>query len=369
LNLKAEKQIEARAAFDIIRYANCWEDADIVLEALDVKAGKTYLSIASAGDNTLGIIASDPHAVVAVDVSQAQLSCLELRVSAFRYLSYEELIEFLGLHESSQRLVTYGLLRSTLSRDARQFWDENKASIDKGIIHVGKFENYFRLFRKWVLPLVHSRNEVEDLLREKTGKERATFYRETWNTIKWRLFFKIFFSRVVMGRLGRDPEFFKFVDGDVAKKIMLRAELALAALPLHENPYLAYILTGNYKGSLPYYLRPENYEKIRKNLNKLIIFQGNVIEALQAHSELKFDGFNLSDIFEYMSYDQYTNELLYILGASTKGARLVYWNMLVDRQAPEKIRDKLQPMYDIMLELFPLNKAFFYKSLVVERVL
>ena len=44
--------IQNRAAFDLVRYANCWEDADILLEALAVKQGDRCLSIASAGDNS-----------------------------------------------------------------------------------------------------------------------------------------------------------------------------------------------------------------------------------------------------------------------------------------------------------------------------
>ena len=364
-----ERSIEDRAAFDIIRYANCWEDADILLEALDVKEKRTYLSIASAGDNTLAILSKDPQLVVAVDVSQAQLSCLELRLSAFRHLSYEELVAFLGLRDSPQRLETYNRLRLTLSSNTRRFWDKNKELIGKGIIHVGKFENYFRLFRKWVLPLVHNRKVVDDLLREKVESDRVEFYTETWNTLRWRLLFRAFFNRAVMGYLGRDPEFFKYVEGDVAKQIMFRAELALTTLPLHTNPYLEYILTGNFKSSLPYYLRPDSYRSIRKNLDRLIIFRGNVHEAIAAHSALKFDGFNLSDIFEYMDHKEYAVELTHIIGASLKGAHLVYWNMLADRKAPDAYRDKLQPIDDLVKKLFPLNNAFFYKSLIIERVL
>ncbi len=43
----------ANADFSQIRYAQCWEDADVLLDALDVQAGDTCLSIASAGDNSL----------------------------------------------------------------------------------------------------------------------------------------------------------------------------------------------------------------------------------------------------------------------------------------------------------------------------
>lgn len=51
------KKIEERVRFDAIRYANCWEDADILMTALEPAAGKRILSIASAGDNSLALLA------------------------------------------------------------------------------------------------------------------------------------------------------------------------------------------------------------------------------------------------------------------------------------------------------------------------
>ena len=61
--------------FTIIRYAQCWEDADVVLEALQVQPGDVCLSIASAGDNTLSLLAKNPSQLVAIDLSASQLAC------------------------------------------------------------------------------------------------------------------------------------------------------------------------------------------------------------------------------------------------------------------------------------------------------
>ena len=71
------------------------------------------------------------------------------------------------------------------------------------------------------------------------------------------MLFRVFFSRFVMGRLGRDPEFFRYVEGSVSDRILSRTRHALTVLPTHANPFLAYILTGNYGDALPRYLRPE----------------------------------------------------------------------------------------------------------------
>ena len=359
--------IEKRAQFDFIRYSNCWEDADILLEALKVKEGGIYLSIASAGDNSLSLLAKNPSKVFAIDINPVQLACVELKKIAFLNLSYEELLKFLGVNDSNDRESIYSKISHNLSAEAKEFWDAHPKFIKRGIIHIGKFENYFRLFRNWILPLVHTRRTVNQLLDTHNETERIEFYKNKWNTLPWRWLFRIFFSRRLMGRLGRDPEFFRYVETDVASRIFKRAEYALTVLPTDNNPYLEYILTGNFKKALPFYLRRENFDSIRNNLDKLVIFKGNLQQTSKTYPTVRFDGFNLSDIFEYMDYQQYSDELKIVLEVAKKGARLVYWNMLVDRKEVDDLKDRIK-FLDEANQLHRQDKAFFYKSLIIGEI-
>ena len=85
-------EVATRAEFSQIRYAQVWEDADVLLEGLDIQPGHVCVSIASAGDNALAMLTRDPGRVIALDLSPAQLACLELRVAAFRELAHPELL-------------------------------------------------------------------------------------------------------------------------------------------------------------------------------------------------------------------------------------------------------------------------------------
>jgi S-adenosylmethionine-diacylglycerol 3-amino-3-carboxypropyl transferase len=370
-NIGAAQQgstIEDRARFDFVRYANCWEDADILLKALHVRNDGTYLSVSSAGDNTFSILSRQPALVIAADISPAQLACVEIRKVAFLTLSHEGLLEFLGVRAGSDRLGTYERIRDSLSEKSRLFWDDRRELIEGGIIHAGKFEHYFSLFRSYILPLIHSKQLVSDLLKPKDAEARADFYANRWDSLRWRILFRIFFSRTFMGRLGRDPEFFRYVEGDVAARLLKRAEHALTTLPADSNPYLQFIVRGNFQSALPFYLRKDNFEAIRSNLDRLAIFEGSVDEAIQAHPHIAFDGFNLSDIFEYVSYGEYVAGLGRIVRSARDGARLVYWNMLADRKSPPEFRDCLETLDELARELHLQDKAFFYKALVIEQV-
>ena len=360
------RSIDNRADFDFIRYANCWEDAELLLGALDLDPGDRVLSVGSAGDNALALLAEGAE-VVAADVSPAQVACLELRRAAFGHLSYQEVLRFLGVCETHGRLATYRRLRDDLTARSRAFWDDSPRDIRRGIIHAGKFENYFRIFRQWALPLVHRRSTVEALMAERSPDERRRFYRERWDTLGWNLLFRVFFSQWLLGMLGRDAEFFRYVDGPVSKEILRRTRYALTELPVHDNPYVEYILTGTFERALPPYLEPERFEAIRENLDGLTIVEGK-LGGVAAADGGTFDAYNLSDVFEYLD-EAATGELLdTLVDAAAPGARLAYWNMLVPRRGHELRPDRLRPMTELARSLFKRDRAFFYGDFLVEEV-
>ena len=363
--------IEGRAAFDFIRYASVWEDADILCEALaPVARGGRLLSIASAGDNVLALLTLDPAEVVAVDLSEAQLACVALRIAAFRRLEHSALLEFLGVTSDGDavgpsRVAMYQRLRAELPDQAGAFWDARTDAIAAGAIHAGKFENYFRSFRRFVLPLIHSRSMVDALRQPRSTAERERFYERRWNTWRWRLLFRVFFSRAVMGRLGRDPEFFAQVDGAVSERILARTRYAFTALPVEGNPYLAYTMTGNFRaGALPRYLRPEHHAAICARLDRVRL-ERCPAEAVAG----PFTGFNLSDIFEYMSPAEHERCYAALLDRAAPGARLVYWNMLAPRGRPEREATRARPLEALARELHANDQAWFYQRLHVDEVI
>ncbi|HCE67993.1 MAG: S-adenosylmethionine--diacylglycerol 3-amino-3-carboxypropyl transferase [Geobacteraceae bacterium GWC2_55_20] len=358
----------SHADFSAIRYAQCWEDADILMEGLDIKPGDSCLSIASAGDNSLAMLALGAGRVVALDLNSAQLACLELRVAAYRELSHPELLELIGSRPSTRRDELYRRCRSLLGTDTRAFWDARSDAVENGIGGGGKFERYFALFRQKFMPLVHSRSTIERLLAGGDLSAREQFYREKWDTWRWRLLFRIFFSRFVMGRLGRDPSFFRYVEGSVAERILARTRHALTSLDPADNPYLQWILTGRHTTALPFALRPENFEPIRDNLHRLEWHCLPLEEFLEQEGAASIDRFNLSDIFEYMSEENYRLLLERLVCAGRSGGRLAYWNMLAPRSRPECLAGQLRPLEREAQHLFQQDKAFFYSAFVIEEI-
>lgn len=321
---------------DLIRYSQCWEDTDLVLNNLALSGGDTILSIASAGDNTLSLLTTNPIKVIAIDFCQAQLAVVALKIAAFKVLSYDELLTFLGITKpasSNARLATYKLLRPQLAEQYRQFFDKRPELIVNGIIASGKLERYFAIFRQFILPLAHSRKTVNALFESRTRIERQEFFERQWNSAWYQLAFKLFFGKTTMALIGREASFFKEASGSLSNFLARASQAALTEGTPSSNHYLHYILTGNYGSVLPHYLRRENFETIRSNLDKVVLVEGSLQKVLEQLPSDSVDAFNLSDVFEYMTEDSCEILSHSINRVARRGARLAYWNMAVDRFA------------------------------------
>jgi S-adenosylmethionine-diacylglycerol 3-amino-3-carboxypropyl transferase len=361
-------EIAAKADFGHIRYAQLWEDADVLTEALGDVSGGTLVSICSAGDNALAMLTLDPAKVVVVDLSPAQIACLKLRIGAFRTLTHREFLELMGARPSARRRQLLERVTEALDPGTRAFWATLADDVAAhGAGGVGKFETYFRIFRRRLLPLVHSRRTIDDIFVSRELPEREEFFERRFNTWRWRLLLNIFFSRFVMGRMGRDKAFFDHVDGSPAQHVARRIRHAGIACDPAENPYLHWIMKGTHGDALPMTWREDHFETIAARLDRLDIRPGS-LEAFVSTGE-RADGFNLSDIFEYMSPDMFATVYESILDAANPGARLVYWNMMAPRRVPPHLRPRVRTLTALEDRLKARDKAFFYSDFVIEEVI
>jgi S-adenosylmethionine-diacylglycerol 3-amino-3-carboxypropyl transferase len=336
-----------------IPYAQCWEDADVLLEALQVDSADTCLSVASAGDNTLALVGAGAKRVIAADLSPAQIACLELRVAAYRNLKHAEFLELLGQDASNRRLDLYQRCRADLSESSRRFWDRRQHLVLQGIVYSGRFERFLTFLRRFVLPLVHRRKKVERLFKITTVQERHEFYEREWNTHRWKLLCNVLFGH------KNEP---------VVKILNRRIPNTLVKIPPKTNPYLQWILAGRYVSALPYALRPENFDRIRQNLDSLEWHCASVEEVISDLPDDVLHCCNLSNIFEHVSPESYKRMLDEIIRVSAAGCRLVYWNVVAERHCPPVLSDRLRQRRDLAVRLHRKDKAFFHRDLVIEEV-
>jgi S-adenosylmethionine-diacylglycerol 3-amino-3-carboxypropyl transferase len=359
-------ELTETVSFDFIRYANCWEDADILLEGLNPHEGSKILSIGSAGDNSFSLLVSKPDLVVAVDLNKTQLYLIELKKAAIINLEHQELIEFLGFFPSLTREKLFNRVKKELSDGARKYWEIHLNQIRGGIISHGKFENYFHFFSKHILPWIHADRTISRLFEIKSETEQKEFYSNHWNTWRWKLVFKIFFSKYIMGKYGRDPEFLKEVKVSVSDYIFRKAENHLQTIQAQQNCILRYNLTGSFGPLLPHYLQPENLKKIKTNIHKLQLMEGYAQDAHAVYGTFQY--MNLSDIFEYMNNEVFQKTATQLVTAAASGGRLAYWNLMVPRRISEVAIKKCQYQEELSTRLSSKDKGFFYNRFIIDEI-
>lgn len=363
--------MKANVRWNFIRYAQVWEDAEVLCAGLNTAQGGRILSVCSGGDNALALLTLAPRELLALDLSEVQTFCLHLRVAAIQTLSRSEVITFLGVHaediSETHRLALYQRVRTALPAKAQDFWDNNSKQVARGVIHMGKFERYFALFRRFVLPFILSKHDVDHVLSYHPPSKRAIFFQQHLNHPFFRSCIRLFFSPWLMGKLGRDPAFFRFTQGHLAENILKRTQYALVTLDPSQNPYLHYILRGEYQSVLPYWLRPEPYALVQKHLSALRIEVASLdqLDAITSSNLSEpFDAMNLSDVFEYLSPADANQLLTYLAQRCHVGGRLLYWNMLTPRDGQDV--PILRPLTELSNHLYSQDKAFFYSRLIVE---
>lgn len=362
-----KSEVEDYAKFDLIRYAQVWEDAEILIEALQINEDDNILSIASAGENAISMLIKNPNKIYAIDLSINQIACTELKKIAYKFLNYDECMQLIGVFESQQRIDLYKKIKAELTNHTRKYFENNIEIIEKGIINTGKFENYFHIFGKKILPFIHSKKTREELLEKKSKEERIEFYNKKWNNYRWQLLFRIFFSKAVMGKLGRDKAFFRYVNVNVAEHILERTKYAITELDTSQNSYLHYIVNGKYENVLPVAYRKENFELIKNNIDKLILLSESIETFLERDDVDYISKYNLSDIFEYMDDSQMCKIFEKIFTKSFSGTRIAYWNMLADKRA-SKYFENLEYKEQESQELLKKDKAFFYSNFMIEEI-
>ena len=332
-----------------VKYANCWEDADLLVSRLRKIEGERVLSICSGGENSLSLLCGEPAQLVVVDRNPVQLALFELKMAALKSLEREEFLGFLGYSESAERWRTYELLRNDLGPAARACWDTQRVPLEKGVIHTGRVARTLRLLARFGMPLVHSRACARELMSPRSADQQAHFYETVWDNRRWRALARALFGKPAIYVISPERDFFEFHGGSGVPEFLLeKSRRHLSSVTAQENHMLHYLLFGHFGKHLPHFVREENYETIRSRLEIVVMHEGLVETAFPAFG--RFDAFNLSNIFEYTTPDTFEALAGAMAAGANPGARFAYWNVLVPRALsavkPDAFRNRLDTERD-----------------------
>ncbi len=314
-----------------LQYTNCWEDGYLLDKSLQVNSDSILLSIASGGDNTLLLLKNNPKQLICVDSNPLQIYCTELKARSVEFLTKERHLQFCGYIDDTaeNRMKTFEFLSPFLNPEVFEFWENYPKEIERGFIHMGKFEKYLQLFANRCLPLVHSKSTCNKLIAPKPEEQQIKFYNKKWNSWAWKLLFRAYFNQKTMSKLGRDEEKFAHSKTSMLEQIWKKTDYHLQSTLCQNNYILDYILFGKYKQHVPPYLN--HFEKIKKWIknNGIEYYTGDFQKAMQLNKGV--NRMNLSDVFEYMDEKQFRQCKSLLRHNTETGTLISFWNFLVPR--------------------------------------
>lgn len=353
-----------------VQYSMCWEDPKLVIEGLDIIAKDRVLSIASGGENVFAIAIKNPLQVIAVDANPMQIQLVKLKIAAIKTLAFEEFISFIGFKETRHRTQLFRRCAPQLTTGEITFWDAHLRWIEMGVAHCGRFEKYLSTFRKILLPAILSKEEIQRYIASPTLEDQSRFYREVWDGRLWRFLFSMFFSQPFLKLAGRDRSYFRHnTNKKVASHYFRRASAGITKIPIRDNHFMRYILTGNIPtpcSSHPY-LDPGNFAALKRQVRKITCVQSDIVSFMQRQKDHSFSKFNLSDVFEMMTQEEYEYAIAEVSRIAACDARVCYWNNLVERSdhpsSISVVRDEGRSS-----RLQEHDRVFFYSRFILEKI-
>src|ERR1700716_785162 len=298
-------------------YTQIWEDPVADLAALRLPLGSTIVTISSGGCNALSYLTAQPAQVYAVDLNEAHLSLLKLKLAGLRAFSgYAEFWQFFGAASSRANSELYReRLWLMLDADARAYWDKcniigrpRYAYFTDGFYRhgmLGRFIGLAHLLAKF------ARIDLDALLN---GKIDAPERIQALDRLD-RLFHSPL-ARLITGTpallfsLGIPPQQRALLGGGAPLNEVLHERLLrlVNGHPNETNYFAWQALHRSYPGpgnrSLPPYLQRRHFARMRDGAGLIIPVHANLRLFLESLPAREVDAVVLLDSQDWMAPDE-----------------------------------------------------------------
>ncbi len=317
------------------------EDERTEAAALGLPGGRV-VSIASAGDMPLSLLALGADHVSAVDADANQLQLLQLKLAAVRSLEREEALAFLGYLPAPARARREWLRAAAalLPEEARAFWRSHEAFVLRGVIWAGRYERYLRRLQRVLRPVF--RRGIEALLACDPADEQATVFTRRFDGPFLRAAFRIGFHPAVFSSRGMDPRSLRYRDdaASLGDQYYQRFRAMCVATPARGNYLLQLHALGRLASAdvAPAYLSRAGAARVRAEAHRLRVLNADVTTLLGEAKPGSFDAVHLSNLPDWLSQAQFEALLRALARAVAPDGRVLWRYLHVDRPVPPDLR-------------------------------
>lgn len=340
------------------------EDERTEAAALELGAPDGVLSIASAGDMPLSLLALGAGRVTAVDVDPGQLHLAWLKVASVAALDREAAIRFLGFMpaSSAERDRSFAAVARELPEASRRFWDDHRAVVRGGAIWAGRYERFVRRVVRTVRPALGRR--IEGLFDCSDLPEQEAYFGRELDRPWLRLIFRVVFHPKVFARRGMDPQSLRHRSRDqsIADQYFDQFRWFCTNSPARLNPHLQVHLLGRVLSTdaVPAYLEREGFQRAREALGRLQLLRGDLVEHLEACERGTYDKVHLSNVPDWLPRPAFEQIMRLLADRLEPRARLVWRSLHTDYPLPDELRDRVELELALGRELRRRDRFPFY---------
>jgi S-adenosylmethionine-diacylglycerol 3-amino-3-carboxypropyl transferase len=298
-------------------YTQIWEDPEADLAAMQLPLGSTIVTISSGGCNALSYLTAQPAQVYAVDLNEAHLSLLKLKLAGIRaFAKYAEFWQFFGEAASVANACLYReRLRPLLDREARAYWDKRNAIgrprhayFTDGFYRHGIMGRFIGITH--VVARLAGIDRVALLNGEADSPERIEALDRLRRLFHSRLFRLLTRTPALLFGLGIPPRQRALLGGGAPLNEVLHTRLLrlINAHPNDANYFAWQALHRSYAGPgnrcLPPYLQQNQFARMRNDAGLIIPVHGNLRQFLDGLPAREVDAVVLLDSQDWMSPDE-----------------------------------------------------------------
>jgi S-adenosylmethionine-diacylglycerol 3-amino-3-carboxypropyl transferase len=341
--------------FSGLVYPQIWEDPDVDMQAMEIRPHHRIVTIGSGGCNMLAYLSQHPASIDVVDLNPHHVALNRLKLAAFRLLpGHGDLVRFFGtpdLKTNSQAFDRF--IAPDLDDATSAYWNgldmlgrRRVTVFNRNIYRTGLLGRFIGAAH--LLGRVHG-VKFDKLTAARTLREQRQFFdSEIAPVFERRLVRWLLGRKSSLFGLGIPPQPYDELaslagDGSIAAVLRYRLEKLICHFPMSENYFAWQAFARRYaeagQGPLPTYLKPENYQAIRANAERVTVHHLNFTELLATKQAGAMDRYVLLDAQDWMN-DAQLNELwAEISRTAASGARVIF------RTAAEKsiIEGRLSP--------------------------
>ncbi|MCF6368213.1 DUF3419 family protein [Rhizobium halophilum] len=362
--------------FSGLVYPQIWEDADVDMQAMELGPDHSIVTIGSGGCNMLAYLSRAPKAIDVVDLNPHHIALNRLKLAAFRHLpTHRDVVRLFGIDAVKSNSSIYDMfISANLDPVTRAYWARRRMNgrrrievLDGNIYRTGLLGRFIGAGH--LLARLHGVNLTEFAKARSLREQRQFFDTEIAPLFDKPLIRFITGRKSSLFGLGIPPqqydELARDADGNsIAPVLRQRLEKLACHFPLRDNHFAWQAFARRYprqhEGTLPTYLRPENYLTIRDNVERVTVHHASFTELLKSKPAASVDRYVLLDAQDWMTDAQLNDLWAEIDRTAAPGARVIFrtaakesviegrvgshllrrWTYLADRSNELNLRDR-----------------------------